>query len=81
MTDRMMEEWMRQHYWEGDEEVFWNKCKADFAKKPEAGRLQDLHAVNTWLDQEHRPTREHAALLSRRREMEDLHRALKGIGR
>jgi hypothetical protein len=78
MTDQMVKEL----YWEEGEEALWAKCKSDFSRKPEAGRLQDLHAVNAWLDQEgDRPTKELASLLTKKREMEDLHKLLKGLNR
>ena len=81
MSDRMTEAWIKGLYFEGDEAELWQKFKGDFVQKPEAVRLNDLHTLNQWLDQEDRPTREHAALLTKRREMEDLHRLLKGAGR
>jgi hypothetical protein len=81
MSDKMTDEWVKQLYWEEGESALWDKFKGEFIRKPEVARLQDLHAVNQWLDQEDRPTRELAALLTKQREMEDLHRTLKGLGR
>jgi hypothetical protein len=81
MTDKMSESWMRDLYWSGDEEQFWQRAKGDFLRQPEANRLQLLHAVNAWLDVEDRPTREHASLLTKQRSLEHWHRQLKALGR
>jgi len=72
---------MKNLYFEEGEEALWSKYMNEFVRKPEAARLNDLYAVNTWLSQEDRPTREHAALLTRHRDMEAMHRRLKGAGR
>jgi hypothetical protein len=81
MTDRMMEEWIKQLYWSASEEELFEKWKGEFVQKPESARLQDLSAVNQWLGNEDRPTREHASLLSKQRELEHWHRKLKAVGR
>jgi hypothetical protein len=82
MSDAMTEEMIKQLYWEEGEEALWTKCKEDFLKKPESARLRDLHIVGQWLDQESdRPTKELASLLTKKREMEDLHLLLKGANR
>ena len=82
MTDKMTDAWVKELYWEEGEEQLWHKFKGEFVQKPEGARLGDLHAVNQWLDHEgDRPTKELASLLTKKREMEDLHRTLKAVGR
>ena len=81
MTDKMTESWVRDLYWSEGEEKFWDAAKSNFLKQPEANRLQLLHAVNAWLDVEDQPTREHASLLTKQRELEHWHRQLKALGR
>ena len=79
--DKMTEVWIRGLYFDGDETELWQRYKDAFVRKPEAGRLQDLQTINQWEAAEDRVTREHAALLNKRRELEDLHRLLKGASR
>jgi hypothetical protein len=81
MTDKLTESWMREMYWEKDEEEFWSRAKNEFIKQNEMGRLQLLKAMNAWADQEDRPTREHASLLTKQRELEHWHHQLKALGR
>jgi hypothetical protein len=81
MTDKMTESWVRDLYYSEGEEQFWQMAVDRFTKQPEVNRLQLLHAVNAWLDQEDRPTREHASLLTKQRDLEDWHRKLKALGR
>jgi hypothetical protein len=82
MTDAMTEQMVKDLYWEEGEEALWTKCKEDFLKKPETARLRDLQIVNAWLDQEgDRPTKELASLLTKQRELEALHKSLRGINR
>jgi hypothetical protein len=81
MSDKMMAEMVKQLYWEEGEDALWQKFKGEFVQKPEAARLQDLHAVNQWLGEEDQLTREAASLLTKQREMEHWHRQLKALGR
>ena len=82
MSDAMTDQMVKDLYWEEDEATLWAKCKSDFMKKHETARLRDLQIVNQWLDQEgDRPTKELASLLTKKREMEDLHKLLKGVNR
>ncbi len=67
-------------YW-GDTEGEWDKYKSNFATRPKAERVTELRKFDSWLDTQTRPTREHAEILSRKRQVEDIHWALDRIGR
>jgi hypothetical protein len=81
MTDKMTEAWIKEMYWDQDEEQFWSRAKGEFIKQNELRRLQLLKAMNAWADLEDRPTREAASLLTKQRELEHWHRQLKALGR
>jgi hypothetical protein len=81
MSDKMTETWAQALYWDGGEPELWQQFKDNFVRAPEAARLNDLSLVKQWEAQEERPTRELAAIMTKRRELEDLHRLLKGAGR
>jgi hypothetical protein len=71
-------------YWAGpDDEVEakWAGFKAEYMTKPKAARIHELQMVDTWLDQQTSLTREHASLVTRKRELFDLHTRLLQLGR
>jgi hypothetical protein len=67
-------------YWEEDGEEAWRGFTTGFLTKPPAQRVADLKTADQWIDayqQEHsQPTRELSSLLTRRRELLDLHATL-----
>lgn len=67
-------------YWEG-EEGGWARFKQEFLLKPQASRVQDLVVADSFLDQQTTLTREHAELVTKRRELYDLHVRLRQAGR
>jgi hypothetical protein len=62
--------------------ALWGFFKEQFAKQPAAGRHCDLIAIDSYLA-EHgtSPTRETADLISKKRELSDLHSVLSRAGR
>jgi hypothetical protein len=81
MSDKMTENWAKALYWEEGEDALFAQIKAEFIKRNEFTRLKDLEVVDSWLNEESGATREHAAMLQKKRELEDLHRLLKRAGR
>jgi hypothetical protein len=68
-------------YWDEGEENGWARFKEAFLLKPQASRIQDLVAADSFLDQQTALTREHADLVVKRRELFDLHTRLRNAGR
>jgi hypothetical protein len=72
-------------YWEDSPEETWTAWKAGYLLKDPSARIADLKIADQYISahqQEHtHPTRELASLLSRKRELEDLHWRLRGAGR
>jgi hypothetical protein len=81
MSDKMVENWAKALYWEEGEDALFDHMKETFIRKDPLTRLQDLQIVDSWLNEESAPTREHASMLTKKRELEHLHRALKAAGR
>jgi len=60
----------------------WDSFKEKFfSVAPPNWRLQSLKGMDEWLAQEDRPTRDHARLLNMRRELDDIHQAMRKAGR
>jgi hypothetical protein len=68
-------------YGDFDEEEAWEVWKNGYVRKHPQARIEDLRAVDLWLDQQTTVTKEHASLLTRKREMESIHRRLREAGR
>jgi hypothetical protein len=68
-------------YWGGASEESWDGFLAGFSMKPQAARIHDVEMVDSWLAQQSGLTREHASLLSRKRELLSVHRKLQELGR
>jgi hypothetical protein len=68
-------------YGDYDEDTAWEVWKAGYMMKPAPARIADLRAVDLWLDQQTTVTKEHASLLTRKREMESIHRRLRDANR
>jgi hypothetical protein len=79
--ERMTTAWATALRFEGDGDALFDRMKAEFIRENEFTRLKGLEVVDSWLNEEIAPTREHAAMLTRKRELEDLHRLLKRAGR
>ena len=83
----MSDEIVRQmsKYGDYDEETSWSLYKTSYLMKPAAERAADLQKADQWIDHytsEHTGvTKELASLLTRRRELETLHKTLRGAGR
>lgn len=63
-----------------DVDVF-DKFKRDFLRYSPEVRLEVLTAYDRKMEFETKPTRDHAELISRKRELDDLDRLLKKAGR
>jgi hypothetical protein len=57
-------------------EEVWNNFREAFSRKTPDQRRGDLMAMDKWLDQYDRPTRETADFLSKRRNLLDVHSLL-----
>jgi hypothetical protein len=70
-------------YWgsPGEEEQGWDGYLASFSMKPKAARIYDLEQADTWLAEQTVLSREHAALVSKKRELLSIHRKLQELGR
>ncbi len=68
-------------YWSEDSEAEWSRFKTHFATKPKVERVNDLLKVDSFMQEQIKPTREHASLLTKKRQLEDLHWALDRLGR
>jgi hypothetical protein len=70
-------------YWgsPGEEEQSWDSYLSGFSMKPQAARVYDLEMADTWLAEQTSLTKEHAALLSKKRELLSVHRKLQELGR
>lgn len=65
----------------GDVEVAFDGVKRDFISAPPQVRAQWLYGWRQSMAEEHRVTREHAEYLTKQRELETIHAALKKAGR
>lgn len=68
-------------YWNEDSEAQWDKYVELFALKPKGERVNALRAADAWLAEQSKPTKEHAAMWSRKRELENLHWRLDHVGK
>lgn len=69
-----------KRYWD-DPDAALETYKAQFALRSPQDRVNELKITDGWLSQETRATREHATLLTHRRELGDIHFALRRAGR
>ena len=65
MTDRMTTSWADALYFEEGGDALFDQMKAQFIKQNELARLKDLEVVDSWLQNEDRPTRQAASLLDK----------------
>jgi hypothetical protein len=74
---------LRRAYWSPDEDAgqIWETFKAHFVRSDANSRRQSLTVMDQHLENEDRPTREHAEMLQKKRELSDLHLALHRAGR
>jgi hypothetical protein len=74
---------LRANFWSPDEsgEDIFQNFKQTFVQKTAQQRRQDLLQLENYFEQEARPTRELADLITKRRELNDLHLALYRAGR
>jgi hypothetical protein len=74
---------LRKAYWSPDEDgqQIWQTYKTEFAKRPANDRRADLRTVDGYLAEQTSVTKDHAAMLQMRREMEDIHTMLWRAGR
>jgi hypothetical protein len=68
-------------YGEIDEQEAWNGFKQAYLLKTPESRIIDLKACDSFLDQFNHPTKEAASVLTRKRELFDIHRRLRDAGR
>jgi hypothetical protein len=63
------------NHWGND--ATWDQYKAKrFALMSASDRVRELKGVDNWLETQTRPTREHAAMWLKKRELENIHDAL-----
>lgn len=79
MSDGIIDQMAK--YGDHDEEESWRLFKAGYMMKSPEARIADLKQTDLWLEQQTQVTKEHASLLTRKRELKSLHRALRGAGR
>lgn len=79
MSDGIVEQLAK--YGDHDEETSWKIFKDFYLRKSPEARIADLKLADQWLEHQARPTREHASILTRKRELEALHWTLRGVGR
>jgi hypothetical protein len=79
MSDGIVEQMAK--YGDHDEETSWEVFKKGYSRKLPEARIADLKMADQWLDVQTRPTREHASILTRKRELEAIHWTLRGVGR
>ena len=74
---------LRRAYWSPDEDgtQIWETYKQHFIRQDANTRRKNLTTVDEFLDKEDRLTHEHADLLTKKRELSDLHLALHRAGR
>jgi hypothetical protein len=68
-------------YGDHDEEESWRLFKAGYMMKSPEARVADLRQTDLWLEQETQVTKNHASLLTRKRELESIHRRLRDANR
>jgi hypothetical protein len=59
----------------------WNSFKETFAVASPEWRLESLNGVDQWLSLEDRPTKDHARLLTMKRELSGIHSKMRSVGR
>ena len=59
-----------------DEDESWEGFKRGFLLKAPQQRIADLHTADAWLATQSGVTREHASMVVKKRELEDLHYAM-----
>jgi hypothetical protein len=74
---------LRRAYWSSDEDAgqIWGTFKDHFVRMDGNSRRQSLTVLDKYLEDEDRLTHEHADLLTKKRELSDLHLALHRAGR
>ena len=74
---------LRKSYWSPDEDgsQIWASFKAEFAKKLPDARRADLRTVEQYLGEQISVTRDHAAMIQMKRELDDVHAILWRAGR
>jgi hypothetical protein len=68
-----------QYY--NDPENAWSNFKSDFIKKTPEARVTDLFIVDAWIEPHSRVSRQAASLFNAKRELDDLHQAMRKAGR
>lgn len=72
-------------YGDFGEEELWDRFKNNFVTRPPEFRIESLKIADQWLkghqQEDAHPTKELASLLTRKRELRDLHFALRKAGR
>ena len=68
-------------YGDFDEQEAWNGFKQAYLLKTSESRIIDLKACDSFLDQFNHPTKEAASVLTRKRELFDIHTRLRNAGR
>ena len=59
----------------------WGAFKQQFSVAAPEWRLESLNGVDQWLAQEDRLTHDHARLITMKRELADIHSAMRRLGR
>ena len=74
---------LRKSYWSSaeDGQQIWETFKQDFAKKDPNSRRADLRVVDQYLADQTGVTRDHAAMIQQKRELESVHNILWRAGR
>lgn len=68
-------------YTDFDSDQIWDVFRSQYLKAGPAERIAALKDLDVWLEDQSGATREHADLLMRKRQLEDVHSTLRKLGR
>jgi hypothetical protein len=68
-------------YGDFDEDEAWERFKQGYLLKTPESRKIDLAACDSFIEQFNHPTKEAASILTRKRELESIHRRLRELNR
>jgi hypothetical protein len=80
MSDEFIRQ-MARHSDYGSEEEVWTVFRDRFMLKGPHERIADMRLTDQWLEAQDRPTKEAASILTRVRELNGIHAALRRAGR
>jgi hypothetical protein len=79
MSDSIVDQLTK--YGDYNEEEAWDRFKQGYLLKSPESRIIDLKACDTFIEQFNHPTKEAASVLTRKRELFDIHTRLRELNR